>query len=54
LGYVKSTQVNITLCVQVQVKLYQLSYGTNVAQNEFINIIQIIQYAEYLLKYEGK
>jgi hypothetical protein len=50
LGYVESIQVNVTLSVQV----YELSYGTNVAQNEFINIIQIIQYAEYLLKYEGK
>lgn len=33
---------------------YHLFYGTNVAQNEFINIIQIILYAEYLLKYERK
>jgi hypothetical protein len=47
-------QVTVTLCVQVQVELYQLSYGKNVAQNEFINIIQIIQYVEYLLKCEGK
>jgi hypothetical protein len=37
--------MNVTLCVQVQVKLYQLSYGTNVAQNEFINIH--IQYAGF-------